>query len=439
MMHAEVGGPRGGFVLRRVVLFSVLLVLGLALASTAAGADRGKRSKQRKVGPCAGHARALGAVERALGRRGPRFGRPRPEALRGVARRLAERYADQCVALNQIQVLGSHNSYHIEPRFDVLRLVKAFEPEAEAWEYTHLPLDEQFSSQGIRQIELDVFADPEGGLYADRQILRVFREDPASGIPALDEPGIKVLHVQEVDYRTTCYTLVECLETVKSWSDDHPGHLPLMILLEAKDDIIPDPLPLGFVEPLPFRSADFRDLDEEILSVFPRSQIILPDDVRAGRPTLEEAVLTRGWPKLGDARGRVLFALDNGSRRLDYQDGRSSLEGRILFTNSFPGEDDAAFVKLNDPIGDADRIPELIRAGYLVRTRADGDTVQARSGDTTQRDAAIVSGAQFVSTDYPVPDPIFGSGYFVEIPRGMPGRCNPINAPPGCRSDALER
>jgi hypothetical protein len=374
-----------------------------------------------------------------MDRRTPRFGRPRPEALRGVARQLAERYADQCVALNHVQVLGSHNSYHIEPRFDVLRLVKAFVPEAEAWEYTHLPLDEQFSSQGIRQIELDVFADPEGGLYADRQILRVFREDPASGIPALDAPGIKVLHVQEVDYRTTCDTLVECLATVKSWSDDHPGHLPLMILLEAKDDIIPDPLPLGFVEPLPFGSPEFRDLDEEILSVFPPSQIILPDDVRAGFATLEEAVLARGWPRLGEARGRVLFALDNGSRRLDYQDGRSSLEGRVLFTNSFPGEDDAAFVKLNDPIGDADRIPELVRAGYLVRTRADGDTVQARSGDTTQRDAAIVSGAQFVSTDYPVPDPVFGTGYFVEIPSGAPGRCNPVNAPPGCRSDALER
>jgi hypothetical protein len=115
----------------------------------------------------------------------------------------------------------------------------------------------------------------------------------------------------------------------------------------------------------------------------------------------------------------------------------TSLEGRVLFTNSFPGEDDAAFVKLNDPIGDAELIPELVRAGYLVRTRADADTVQARTGDTTRRDAAIASGAQFVSSDYPVPDPRFGD-YFVAIPGGMPGRCNPINAPPGCRSEALE-
>jgi hypothetical protein len=67
-----------------------------------------------------------------------------------------------------------------------------------------------------------------------------------------------------------------------------------------------------------------------------------------------------------------------------------------------------------------------------VRTRADADTVQARTGDTTMRDAAITSGAQFVSTDYPVPDPRFGTGYMVEIPGGMPARCNPISAPAEC-------
>jgi hypothetical protein len=65
--------------------------------------------------------------------------------------------------------------------------------------------------------------------------------------------------------------------------------------------------------------------------------------------------------------------------------------------------------------------------------------VEARSGNTGPRDAALASGAQFVSTDYPEPNPDFGTGYFVQIPGGTPGRCNPVNAPPGCRSVALER
>jgi hypothetical protein len=96
-------------------------------------------------------------------------------------------------------------------------------------------------------------------------------------------------------------------------------------------------------------------------------------------------------------------------------------------------------VKANDPFTTNPTISELVAAGYFVRTRTDADTVEARSGDTGPRDAAISSGAQMVSTDYPIPDPDFGTGYVVAIPGGMPARCNPINGPAGCRAEALER
>jgi hypothetical protein len=180
-------------------------------------------------------------------------------------------------------------------------------------------------------------------------------------------------------------------------------------------------------------------IDEEILSVFPIEQIITPDEVRGSHATLEEAVTTDGWPTLADSRGRVLFALDNGGRiKAAYLDGHPSLAGRILFTDSPPGKPEAAFVKVNDPLGNEEYIGGLVAQGFIVRTRTDGDTHEARSGDTTQRDAAIASGAHFVSTDYPVPDPDFGTGYFVEIPGGMPARCNPLNAPPECTALDVE-
>ena len=91
------------------------------------------------------------------------------------------------------------------------------------------------------------------------------------------------------------------------------------------------------------------------------------------------------------------------------------------------------------PLSQSPSIPDLVAAGYLVRTRADADTVEARAGNTVPRDAALASGAQFVSTDYPVEDPAFGTGYVVRIPGGMPARCNPVNAPPACREAGLER
>ena len=34
-------------------------------------------------------------------------------------------------------------------------------------EYGHRPLPEQLSRLGIRQVELDIFADPKGGLFAE--------------------------------------------------------------------------------------------------------------------------------------------------------------------------------------------------------------------------------------------------------------------------------
>ena len=50
--------------------------------------------------------------------------------------------------------------------------------------------------------------------------------------------------------------------------------------------------------------------------------------------------------------------------------------------------------------------------------------------------AALKSGAHFISTDYPVPNPDF-SDYQVSIPGGGIARCNPVN-PGDCRLDLLD-
>lgn len=340
--------------------------------------------------------------------------------------------------MNQVQYLGTHNSYHIQARADVFALLSTFDFNlAQSLEYTHIPLQQQFETQGIRQIELDIFHDPEGGLYANHPVRTLFGEDAASGIPALDEPGLKVLHVQDIDYETTCYTFVSCLREIKSWSDAHPGHLPITVLVEAKDDTIPDPLNLNFVVPLEFGIEALNAIDTEIRSVFAREQLLVPDDVRGDFMTLELAVLTQGWPRLSEARGKIMFALDNtGSARDNYIAGHPSLEGRVLFTDSPTGTPEAAFMKRNNPLANPGDIESLVEQGYMVRTRADADTVQARSGDTTQRDAALNSGAHFISTDYPVPNPDF-SDYQVRLPGDGIARCNPVS-PGTCDPEFLD-
>jgi hypothetical protein len=347
---------------------------------------------------------------------------------------------DRCVKLNEVQVLGSHNSYKLLPPPPIAAALQAFDPELYASiEYEHPPLAVQFAEQGIRQIELDVFADPEGGRYYQRKGYLAVGMNPDSGIPELLEPGFKVMHVQDIDFATTCLTLVACLEEVRDWSDANPGHLPIAILIEGKSDPIPDPLGLGFTVPLPFTTALLDDLDAELLSVFDRDRLITPDDLRGEHDTVEAAALAGAWPTLAEARGKVYALFNNGGAdRQAYLAGRPNLEGRVMFTTSSPGQPDAAFVQVGDPRGaNLTLIQDLVRQGYLVRTRSDVPTIEARSGDTTRRDAALASGAQFVSTDYAWESP-FGSGYQVSIPDGSPARCNPVNAPDGCRSSLLE-
>ncbi len=375
-------------------------------------------------------------------------GRPVIDRLNGdepYGRLLGGWTADNCMRLNHVQVLGTHNSYHIEPRPALWALIASIDPLAAAsMEYTHRPLDEQLGPLGIRQVELDVYVDPDGRFAVPLgPILVQGFPDPIK--PELVAPGLKVLHIPDIDFETTCLTFVSCLQTIKAWSDANPGHLPLMVLVEAKDDPLvlpPGVLPPGvppLAVPVPFGAPELDGIDAEIRSVFPDDQLITPDDVRGGRDTLEQAVLKDGWPTLNESRGRLLFALDNtDAKRDDYLDGHPSLAGRVMFTSSPPGSPESAFVKVNDPLGNEAFISELVAAGYIVRTRADADTVEARFGLTARRDAALASGAQFISTDYPEPDPDFSTGYFVEIAGGTNARCNPVLSPPGCDSSALE-
>ncbi len=103
---------------------------------------------------------------------------------------------EPALRMNQVQVLGSHNSYHLAPDQAVLDGVAAFSaPLAAELDYSHRTLTEQLHEFGIRQFELDVYPDPDGSRFAERPALDLVGLPTASGEPALDEPGFKVFHV----------------------------------------------------------------------------------------------------------------------------------------------------------------------------------------------------------------------------------------------------
>jgi hypothetical protein len=348
---------------------------------------------------------------------------------------------DTALKLNQIQVIGTHNSYHAGIAPNEAKLWKAKYAQAyQGLDYQHQPLPQQFDS-GVRQIELDIYADSKGGLYArpsGPQMVAAAHLPPdpdfdPSGI--MNNPGFKVMHVQDVDYRSTCQPFTGCLQQIKQWSQAHPGHIPIFILIETKQGKPQSQLHL--TEPEPFTPATFDALDAEIRSVFQPDALITPDDVRGSYKTLNEAILAGNWPTLSSARGKVIFLMDQHPVTPIYLEGHPSLRGRVIFTNSDPGQPDAAFLERND--GPALDIAKLVRQGYLVRARTDSDTKEARIDDTTVRDAMLASGAQLLSTDYPINEPARWPGHFVvKLPGNAVARCNPVNAPANCIVQTIE-
>ena len=357
-----------------------------------------------------------------------------------LAQQNSQAAQDKIVRLNQIQVIGSHNSYHAGFAPSERKYLEMKNPKTlRSLDYHHPPLGDQLSG-GVRQVEIDIFADPNGGRFAHPSIVR---KVAAAGLPAdpdfdphheMDKPGFKVMHVQDLDERSTCHTFVACLKDIRTWSKQHPHHLPIFILVETKEDT-PRDLP-DAVKAETFTPELFDAMDAEIRSVFQPSEIITPDEVRGNAPSLVEAVHGGNWPTLAKARGRVIFLMDQQHVGPIYTQGHPSLRGRILFTNAIPGAPDAAFVEQNG--GSVEEINALVKQGYLVRTRTDESTEQARTDDTTRRDLALSSGAQMLSTDYPSSEPSQWTKYFVGLPNGLVARCNPVNKPEGCVDSLLE-
>ena len=123
-------------------------------------------------------------------------------------------------------------AFDLEMAFDNRRPA-ASDKIADTLDYGHRPLPQQFDL-GVRQIELDVYADPTGGKYSHPSALESLGiPDPDPKI--MNAPGFKVMHQAYIDNHSTCLTFVLCLRAVKTWSDAHPGHVPMMIDVEMKD------------------------------------------------------------------------------------------------------------------------------------------------------------------------------------------------------------
>jgi len=141
----------------------------------------------------------------------------------------AEFPRDSVIRVNDVQVRGTHNSY-VPPL---------------------PPLDRQLD-EGIRQLELDVWAQPDG--------------------------RFDVFH-SENDKRSTCPTLDVCLAPVRTWLETHSHALPVYLIVEDKQ-------------------GSPGAVDAAVEAALPGRLLVRPDELVGGR-----------WPTLATTRGRVIPVL----------------------------------------------------------------------------------------------------------------------------------
>ncbi|HWB62792.1 MAG TPA: Ca2+-dependent phosphoinositide-specific phospholipase C, partial [Chitinophagales bacterium] len=110
---------------------------------------------------------------------------------------------DDNLKMNQVQIVATHNSYHLKTTPAVFRFLKFLYSSGllpgglnpDEIDYRKDSLSVQMGRFGVRGLELDVWNDPQGGRFYKRKGKAFAWQCTASKIAALKQPGFKVLHI----------------------------------------------------------------------------------------------------------------------------------------------------------------------------------------------------------------------------------------------------
>ncbi|MCF7930370.1 MAG: hypothetical protein K9L02_02545 [Acholeplasmataceae bacterium] len=275
--------------------------------------------------------------------------------------------SDTSIKLNDIRILASHNSYKkygttLGKFFIGLGSTKE---EAEGFKYGYKNFTEQFEA-GIRSMEIDL---------------------------RLRKTEFMLTHVPLVDNSSVAPLFSLALDEIALFSENNPNHIPIIILMEIKDDWMILDHALQNIG-----SDQLKNLNTLIETKL-GDRLFTPNDMLENGKTLNETVQTTGWPSVSSLLGKVIFVLHPGSFTQTYYEIDSSLASLPMFIGIYPDQTSqsyASFIVHNDP--DVSAISQLVNQGYIVRTRIDADLVYRQQ----DYDDALASGAQILSSDYTI-------------------------------------
>lgn len=285
--------------------------------------------------------------------------------------------------LDHVQVRGTVNSNH------------DFHPDTSSpmLRYRHGPLDLQGSEQDIRQFDFDVY----GNGHA-----------------------VWVLYYAAVDdAETVCNQLVDCLRDVAVFSDAHPDHVPLVLLIGETQNISDH-------NPNPF-FWHMDEIEESLLVAFGRERMLSPADVRGLYPDLATAIEREGWPPIDEVRGKIIAVInEHGAAREEYLSfGGMDPDDRFLWQIGDPDNEDPDEVIFSFERADEATLPTITRlvlAGRLVHTSTNDSAMAPRLRE---------AGVHMLASRWPID--VMGPL------DAHPVRCNPVRAPMDCRPERIEQ
>lgn len=287
-----------------------------------------------------------------------------------------EKAIEDGIKLNEIAILGTHNSYQTlatsETRFlmgiiDAITLKKLG---LDTFDFEMDTLTEQLEL-GVRNVEIDIET-----LDKDNKI------------------EFKVTHNSLIDNASSAYDLEKALKEIKMWSDNNPNHIPVIIIVEPKSFVIE-------INGMKKFSLEYAKELERIVADTLGESLLTPADMLRDYESFKEMREKDDWISLKEAQGKILVLLHD----CDVTESYIALDETIRTQKMFPmlryddrNETYTSFILENDAFRANDRKAENIdESNLIVRTRAD---VYPEYSD--ERYKVIEDcGSQIITTDFP--------------------------------------
>ncbi len=270
--------------------------------------------------------------------------------------------------INQVQVLATHNSYKKQTPwlyYSIGSLARRLDG-LTSTNYAHNTLTEQLNS-GIRGIVFDL---------------------------RYQFDNFPIYHSPIFDNRTHNPLLKETLEELILWSNRHPKHFMINVIIQLKDDsILFNPSRKNLTADL------LKKLDRTIAYTMGANRLVTPDILKNGYPDLESMVYNNAWLPVYKTRGKFMFLLHYHNEYTDmYIDLDNSLSTQAmvpLIDSRYLDNHKKHSAVLLHNLPEVDIIQQLVSDNYMVRTRMDVESTY----DQQRRIDALANGAQIITTD----------------------------------------